>query len=291
MKSKTHFKVDTNKCIQCGRCVNVCAGMVLTQSKNGTPEMKDFSRYGWRGCWRCQHCLAVCPTGAISIFNKDPKDSLPLPPKEMGDYMEQLIVTRRSCRRFIRSNVDAQLITKMMNAMVAVPTGGNCNSVEYTIIDDVDFMDKIRHKAYKIMDDCAKKHIYTSSFDDFYYSKMKESEKSIRKGDLLFCGAPHIFIAHAKQTGKWGDDMKVNCNIATAYFELLANSYGLGTIIMSYPAEVIEQLVPEVKTMLGIPKNHYMGLIVGFGYPEIPYARGVQKSRPGKIHRYTQSQK
>ena len=28
----------------------------------------------------------------------------------------------------------------------------------------------------------------------------------------------------------------MNCNIATAYLELLANAFGLGTVIMSYPA-------------------------------------------------------
>jgi Fe-S-cluster-containing hydrogenase component 2 len=56
-------------------------------------------------CWRCQHCLAVCPQGAISIFGKKPEDSLPPAPKEMGEYMEQLIVNRRSCRRFLDQNV------------------------------------------------------------------------------------------------------------------------------------------------------------------------------------------
>jgi hypothetical protein len=57
---------------------------------------------------------------------------------------------------------------------------------------------------------------------------------------------------------------------------------------MSYPAEVLNELAPQAREMLNIPKDHYTGLIVGFGYPEIPYARGVQKERPGKIHRYTQ---
>jgi hypothetical protein len=118
---------------------------------------------------------------------------------------------------------------------------------------------------------------------------MKKSEKTIRKDDLLFCGAPHLFIAHEKCVGKWADDSKANCNVATAYFELLANAYGLGTIIMSYPAEVLEELVPEAREMLGIPKDHYMKLIVGFGYPEIKYARGVQKDRSKKVHRYSKS--
>jgi hypothetical protein len=30
-----------------------------------------------------------------------------------------------------------------------------------------------------------------------------------------------------------------------------------------------------------------MGLIIGFGYPEIVYARGIQKDRSNKIHRFT----
>jgi hypothetical protein len=34
-----------------------------------------------------------------------------------------------------------------------------------------------------------------------------------------------------------------------------------------------------------------MGLIIGFGYPEIPYARGVQKDRSAKIHRFSSGRK
>jgi hypothetical protein len=57
---------------------------------------------------------------------------------------------------------------------------------------------------------------------------------------------------------------------------------------MSYPAEVLNELVPEARKMLNIPNNHYTKLIVGFGYPEIEYARGVQKDRASKIHRYSE---
>jgi len=288
-EEKTHFKIDKNICIKCGRCINTCSGMVIEFGNDGYPRMKEFERFGWRGCWRCQHCLAVCPQGAISIFDKDPKDSLSFPPKEMGTYMEQLITTRRSCRRFLDKNVDPDIITGMLNAMSAAPTGGNAQGVEYTVIDDKERVHEIWNSAYKTMDEKAKKHVYTHSFSDFYYGKMKQSEKTVRKDDLLFCGAPHLFIAHEKSEGKWAEDAKVNCNIATAYFELLCNAHGLGTAIMSYPAEVLNELAPEARQMLGVPKNHYMGLIIGFGYPETAYARGVQKERGRKIHRYSSS--
>lgn len=285
---KTHFSIDESKCIKCGNCVNTCSGMVIEFGTDGYPQMKEFERFGWRGCWRCQHCLAVCPTGAISIFDKKPVDSLPPPPAEMGTYMERLITNRRSCRRFLDKNVDADTITSMLTAMEAAPTGGNAQGVEYTIIDDKDRVHEIWEAAYSVMEADAKKHIYTHSFSDFYYSKMKQSEQTVRKDDLLFCGAPHLFIAHEKCVGKWAEDSKVNCNIATAYFELLCNAHGLGTAIMSYPAEVLNELAPKAREMLNVPKDHYTGLIVGFGYPEIRYARGVQKDRKRKIHRYTE---
>jgi len=98
---------------------------------------------------------------------------------------------------------------------------------------------------------------------------------------------PHLFIAHEKCVGKWAEDSKVNCNIATAYFELFCNAHGLGTTIMSYSAEVLNELAPKAREMLSIPREHYTGLIVGFGYPEIRYARGVQKDRTAKIHRFS----
>lgn len=101
MEQKTQFQVDRSKCVKCGRCVNTCSGMVLSLGHDGFPEMKEFDRYGWRGCWRCQHCLAVCPYGAISILGKKAEDSLLPPPDEMGDYMERLVVNRRSCRRYL----------------------------------------------------------------------------------------------------------------------------------------------------------------------------------------------
>lgn len=288
IKNKTKFKIDKSKCVKCNNCINTCSGMVLSRGSDGYPVMSDFERYGWKGCWRCQHCLAACPKAAISIFDKKPEDSLLLPPKKMGEYMQQLVVNRRSCRRFLDENVDPRIIDKILEAMMAAPTGGNSCNVEYTIIDDKERVKQIWKIAYSKMEEAANNRLYTSNFSDFYYKKMKQSEKTVRKDDLLFCNAPHLFIAHEKCVSKWAEDSKVNCNIATTYFELLAASFGLGAIIMSYPADVLAELAPEAEKLIGIPSDHYRKLIVGFGYPEIQYYRGVQKKKVGKIHRFTQ---
>ena len=241
MEEKTHFKLDKEKCIGCGNCVNVCTGMVLSM-QDGHPEMKPFERFGWRGCWRCDHCIAVCPSGAISIFDKKPENMPEKPMEGLGAEMAKLVSYRRSCRRFQDRNVDAKIIDEMLSSMENAPTGGNSCNVEYTVIDDKTRVREIWNAAYPVMDADAKKHIYTHSFSDFFYSKMKQSEKTVRKGDLLFCSAPHLFIAHEKCVGKWAEDSKANCIVATTYFELLCNAYGLGTTIMSYPSEVLNEL-------------------------------------------------
>jgi len=261
--------------------------MVLKKEKDGFPYMSHFEKFGWNGCWKCQHCLTVCPTGAISILGKNPEDSGPMPDESIGKQMEYLVSTRRSCRRYLDKNVDSKVVDDILSAMQNVPAGGNSNNVEYTVIDDREQVKRIWNVAYSKMDADAKKGVYTNSFNNFYYTKMKASERTVRKDDLLFCGAPHLFIAHVKCVGKWSEDYKVNCNIATAYFELLAQAHGLGAIIMSYPAEVIESN-PQAREMLGIAKNHYMKLIVGFGYPEIQYHRGSQKAGNRKVHRYSE---
>ena len=216
-KEKAAFAVDETKCVGCGRCVAVCAGMVLHLDGGGHPQMDEFERFGWRGCWGCEHCLAVCPAGAISIFGKRPEGSLPPAPPEAGEHLERVVANRRSCRRFRDENVDPAIIDRIMRAMQCAPAGGNASNAEFTVVDVKDRVAQIRAVAYARMEEAAAHGVYTSSFNAFYYGKMKQSEGSLRKGDLLFCGAPHLFVAHVKATGKWAADFAIFCFMDNEY--------------------------------------------------------------------------
>jgi ferredoxin len=284
-KNKAKFYVDEDKCIGCGKCVNVCSGQVL-KLVDGLPVIKDFDRFGWSGCWKCQHCLAVCPEAAISILDKRPENSLPKPDATIGEQMDRLVAYRRSCRRYLDKNVDRKLMDQIIKDMENVPTGGNSMTLEMTIIDDMNELDRIWQYVYDGMEKNAERGYFSSGMSRSMYQTMKRSEQALRKDDLLFCGAPHLFIAHKRAKGAWAQDDIADCNIASAYFELICNAHGLGTIVMSYSASVIND-VQGARKMLGIPDDHYIGLIIGFGYPEIVYARGVQKDRSSKIHRFT----
>ena len=276
--NKAQFTVDKSKCVSCGRCVNVCPGGVLSM-EDGAPDIAEFEDFGWNGCWKCEHCLAVCPTGAVSIFGKRAENCLP--PPENAAVLDALIANRRSCRRYRQRNVERDVMDGMLTQLANAPNGGNKQQVEFTLLDNLSDTERFRRIAYRRMDELAAQGVYPRGFDAPSYGDMKRWEATVRP-DMLFCGAPHLLIPHAPLgSGEPVQDVL----IAAAYFELLCASRGLGAVIMTFPLGALANM-PEVKALLKIPENHYAGVIIGFGYPEIKYARGACRTLGAeRIHR------
>lgn len=55
-------RIDYEKCIGCGQCVNVCSCDVIRMNENGLP----FIRYKDE-CCLCLYCMKDCPAAAIHI--------------------------------------------------------------------------------------------------------------------------------------------------------------------------------------------------------------------------------
>ena len=64
--------IDKEKCIQCGLCIKDCIAYSLEFDENNVPK---FAQGGEDRCIQCQHCLSVCPVGAVSILGKNPENS------------------------------------------------------------------------------------------------------------------------------------------------------------------------------------------------------------------------
>lgn len=276
------FQADPAKCVGCGRCTKVCPGGLLYLDESRKAKIQDHRSYGWNGCWRCQHCLAVCPVGAISMLGCQPENSVDPPEMECAAFtLTALVVNRHSCRRYLDQNVPGETIREMLDLLACAPNGGNKQQVEFTLINDKEQMERFRRLAYSKMETLAAQGIYPEGFDKASYEDMKRWEDTVRP-DMLFCGAPHLLIPHAPL----GQGTPVqDVIIAGTYFELLCASRGLGTVLMTFPLDAMKNM-PEVWSLLGIPEGHYVGMLIGFGFPEIPYARGVQKSlEPERVNR------
>ena len=274
----TKFTLDPQKCVGCGLCVKVCEGLMLTIGEDHKPHMADSEAWNGRGCWGCQHCLAVCPNGAISIWDKHPEDSLLPPGPEAADTLAALMVNRRSHRRYLDRNVDPQLVEKILRLISNLPTGGNRQALEYTVINDKEYLKQVMAICYKKMEELDQKGIYPFDTGKDFYDFLKKSEEDVRPNDLFLCSAPNLFIAHEEvpENSCWNHTKVFECGVASAYFDLLCAANGLGAVMLSYFVGFLNN-APELWELFGIPKNHCVAAVVGFGYPELHYSRGVQR--------------
>ncbi len=276
----TGFKLDEELCTGCRSCAHVCPSHILALDEGGKARMADGKDFSWYGCWQCQHCLAVCPQGAISILGLRSEDSLSLPaPRAATPLVDALVAGRRSCRNYRDEDVDAAMVNELLEMVQNAPTGGNKRMVEYTLLDDKAQTAAFERRLFAGMERLAAAGVYPVTFDKASYDQMKTWRP--QPGAMLLCGAPHLFIPHApKRIGCTVQDV----NIAAAYFELLCAARGLGAVFMTFPLRVLD-LLPEVYALLGIPEDHYVSMAVGFGYPSVRYARGAQRGKPVPVHR------
>ena len=91
--------------------------------------------------------------------------------------------------------------------------------------------------------------------------------------DVLFRNAPHLLIASAPSSIS---SPEADSHITLSYFELLANTNGIGTLWNGLLKMVMQAITPDLVSVLGIPNDHVIGYFMVFGLPKVKYARAVQ---------------
>lgn len=268
------FKVDNSKCTQCKVCVSDCPVFIIN-GKTEYPEIKEGKE---QNCLKCQHCLAICPEGAISILGNNPENSIDINSKTpQAIELENLMKTRRSIRRFKKDEIDKALIQQIANTALYAPTAQNENSVLFTIVDNRFDMEKLRKLAYEHLKKAGdenripKAKLFMANFQNAW------EERQI---DVIFRNAPHLAIASAPKEGTLP---VIDSTIALTYFDLLANSNGIGTLWDGFAKYLFEDIAPELKPLIGIPENHEVTMVLLFGKAIPKYARGIQNNKTNLI--------
>ena len=123
------FQVNKDKCISCGLCVKDCSTMAIKMGDDNKPYM---SQNGNSRCMACQHCLAICPVGAISIQGKNAENST-LYSELSSEQTLLAIKNRRSCRNYKTEDVSLETIEKLKEMLNYVPTGRNNHNLLFSI--------------------------------------------------------------------------------------------------------------------------------------------------------------
>ncbi len=260
-----NFKVDYEKCVKCGLCIDNCPTKALAPDDYKSPKMEYA-----KNCMKCQHCLAICPVGAISIMDKDPNNSASIN-QINADELLNLIQTRRSIRKYKQENVNPETIQKLKDMLNFVPTGKNNHALHFSFIEDIGVMNEFRAKVNSaIINFLNKKPIKFLSEKFNKFDKMKNALLS--GNDVIFRGAPHLVVACAPVESSCPQQDGI---IALSYFELYANSLGLGTCWCGY-AQAVLKFFPEFIEYLQVPKGYIPIYVMLFGYKDIEYKRAIQ---------------
>lgn len=255
------FKVN-EKCIHCGKCIKDCIGCALKFDENKIPVLNE------KRCIKCQHCLAICPVGALSILDKNPENSELNDNRPEADKVLNLIKTRRSIRDYRKENLDTETMDKLKDMLNWVPTGVNNHGLHFSFIDDIEVMNELRDyvngKLLRILTNPALENLA---------GKFERYKNSFLRGDdVIFRGAPHMIVVSSPIDAPCAS---VDPVIALSYFELYAQSMGVGTCWCGL-AHTILKLFPELCEHLEIPPNYKVGYVMLFGPTDVEYPRATQ---------------
>lgn len=272
------FTVNDKRCSRCGQCAKDCPTGIIDQQDKELPRIKPENE---AACLQCQHCLALCPAAAISICGRNPDDSLPLKAGSLPplSQMTTLIRGRRSIRQYRDENVDPVLLNHLLTTVANSPTGINRRELTFTVIDNRKVMHSFREKALKELRQAVKDGRVPESAG---YLVNAVAAWFDHKKDIILRGAPHLLIVSAPPDAPCPQE---DVTLTLAYFELMAQAAGLGTVWCGLVKALLETL-PTLKPLLGLPVDHkYYALL--FGVPAIHYARTVQRDDAAVVKRVT----
>ena len=263
--SKLNFIVDENKCIHCGLCIEDCNPKIIKFNTDKIPTIKTEDE---SHCMKCQHCLAVCPVGAISILDKKPEDSELCNNFPKEEQILNLIQSRRSFRKYRQENLDTERLEKLKTMLKYAPTGRNCHNLHFSIIDDIEIMERFRNRT-----NTKVKKILLSPCTNVISKKFARYKNAFLNGkDIIFRNAPHMIVVSAPPTASCADQDAV---IALSYLELYAQSMRVGTLWCGL-AQACLKAFPDLCEFLEIPKEHRPIYVMLFGPTDLKYTRTTQ---------------
>ncbi len=259
------FVIDATKCKKDNICVSVCPlGLIEAGDKNVAPTpAKDAEEF----CVNCGHCVAACPTGALSHRAMTPGQCTPIREDLLlkPGQAEQFIRGRRSIRTYRTDPVDRALLTRVVATASSGPSGHNTQPVEWLIIHG---STEVKRLAGLVIDWMR---FMVKEKPDFAKALLLPHviEKWGKGIDAVCRSAPHVILTHAHK-----DNMMAQaaCTIALAYLEFAAQANGLGACWAGY-FDVAARYYPPLQKELRLPEGHtnYGAMMVG--YPKYKYYR------------------
>ena len=262
---------DYDKCNADGICADVCPRKLIAIDDEDAkprpiPEAAEL-------CINCGHCLAVCPTGALSLDWLGPEDCPPLK-QELAvtpEQAEQFLRGRRSIRTFKQERVPREVLEKLLEVACSAPSAKNMQPWQWVVVEDPAEVQRMAGLVIDWMRGVMRQDPEVGEMRGFHRAIASWDE-----GHERICReAPHVIVAHAEKSWGFGAE---DCALALGLLDLYATSIGLGACWGGYFYSATNAYPPLFEA-LGLPADHRACGAMMVGYPKFTYRRIPLRNR------------
>ena len=278
-------RIDRELCTQCGLCVQDCVRRLFFQQPDGQIGVQDEV---W--CILCGHCVAVCPTGAIShsALGSEGFDDIPGESRLALDSLRAFLRMRRSVRAYRDQPVPRSVLEELVEVARFVPTASNQQNVAFTIVDDRATIKRLADLTadfyHRLLQGLREPSVVEAMRATVSAEELKSTLNSVprlerlvsayRRGeDVLLWNAPVLLVAHAPKADYFGRD---NCLFAVYALMLAATARGVGTCLMGFVLRAVQQ-DGTIAEVIGLPADQMAHAVLAAGYPRYQYSRLVPR--------------
>jgi len=268
------LNIDKDKCKKEGMCVRECPfGVIRLRENDGYPDITPDVE---ASCLVCGHCVAVCPTGALS-HEKVPIEASPLIKEELEINEQQAVQflrSRRSIRFYKDKPVEQEKVRRLIEVARYAPTAGNTQLVKWSVLSDKSLINKLAGMTIEHIRRVLKEN------PEKAYARFPAIVAEWESGhDSILRNAPALIVASAPKAAANG---LVDVTLALCYLDLLAPTMGLGTCWAGLLYGALLSL-PSMREIAGIPAHysHYYPMMLG--YPKIERYYRLPERKPPKI--------
>ena len=286
----TTITIEDDKCICCGRCVDVCPSLVFAYDKSNGRDPGIAVKHLER-CIRCGHCVAICPEDAV-IHEQLPSDMfLPLDPVSISpEALRNLLLTRRSIRAYRPDPVPRSILKQLLEVAVHAGTASNSQNVEFVVIQERQLLGELEAlvigtvwKNLKILGSPLLRRLAGLRYSEqqiksfyLYYRAFKDALETGETRGWMLRGAPAAILLHAPEKSTLS---AANCALAIANMTMLAQTLGLGVCWIGFLVEAAQRS-SRFNSILEIPYSRkILGCLV-VGYPKYTYTKSVPRNPP-----------
>jgi len=269
-----NIKFDYELCVSCGLCRKSCGSKRIGVD----PDSKPF-KIEELGCSDCGHCVAVCPSGAVTNDRMGSSEFAEMiDPNISLDQFSNLVRNRRSIRNYTTEPLSKDHIDKLLQVVKYIPTGSNKQSLKYKFIVNPDLLQAIKEEmAVKFRRVSRIAHSFPVKY--FVAEKSRQSLKRLvdlwdEGNDPYLRNAPCLLLIYTDQ--KYYSIPQWDAGIASNTIDLAAQTMGVATLMNGFYV-VNSQKFKSINKASGIPPKHDVLAALCLGYPGIKYKRTVSR--------------